>query len=1269
MNIREELQKRILVIDGAMGTMIQRYTLTEEDFRGERFKNHPSDVKGNNDLLNISRPDIIKAIHKEYLDAGADIIETNTFSTQRISMADYQMEDLSYELSFEGARIAKEAATEATLLNPDKPRFVAGAVGPTNRTLSISPDVNDPGFRAISFEELESAYYEQVRGLVDGGADFLLVETIFDTLNAKAAIFAIKKYEKELNEKIKLNADKNIKSTYIRLEIMISGTITDASGRTLSGQTVEAFLNSMKHGNLLSIGLNCALGAKDMRPHIEELSEKADIFVSAYPNAGLPNEFGQYDETADQTAFLVDDFMSSGFVNIIGGCCGTTPDHIRAMAKKAEKYPTRKIAVVEPYLRLSGLEAVTIKPDTMFVNVGERTNVTGSPKFAKLILNGDFEEALSVARQQVEGGAQVIDVNMDEGMLDSEASMTKFLNLIASEPDISKLPIMVDSSKWTVIEAGLKCLQGKGIVNSISLKEGEEKFIEYAHKIKQYGAATVVMAFDENGQADNLERRKEICKRSYDILVDKVGFPPQDIIFDPNILTVATGLEEHNNYAVDFIDATRWIKENLPHAKVSGGVSNISFSFRGNNTVREAMHSAFLYHAIKAGLDMGIVNAGMLEVYEEIPKELLEKVEDVLLNRRPDATEILVEYAETVKNKGKVIVKDEEWRKESVQSRLSHSLIKGIIDYLDVDVEEARLQYAKPIEVIEGPLMAGMNIVGDLFGEGKMFLPQVVKSARVMKKAVAILMPYIEAEKVVGTSSSAGKVLMATVKGDVHDIGKNIVGVVLACNNFEVIDIGVMVPAARIIEEAKKHQVDIIGLSGLITPSLDEMVHFAKEMEREGFHVPLLIGGATTSRIHTAVKVDPHYHGAVVHVLDASRSVTVCSSLLNKEDKEGYINTLKADYEQTRVNYNNKKVDKKFVSIASARNSRYKINLNGSIPKAPTFTGTKVIESYPLEELVPYIDWTPFFHTWELRGSYPKIFDDKFVGVEAKKLFDDAQELLKKIVDEKLLTAKAVFGFWPANSVGDDIVLDVESGEWKVESEKLNVESHEAVEPTNQLTNKQTKKLANQQTKKLITIHTLRQQAEKPSGEPYYALSDFIAPKDLGITDHFGGFAVTAGIGCDELVAEFEKNYDDYNSIMAKALADRLAEAFAEKLHELVRSDYWGYAKDETLSNEDLIKEKYQGIRPAPGYPACPDHTEKETLFNLLDAENKIGLKLTESFAMYPTAAVSGFYFAHPESRYFGLGKINKDQVEDYAKRKGMDLETAERWLSPNLGY
>jgi len=1242
MDIRKELQKRILVIDGAMGTMIQRYELSEADFRGERFRDHGSDLKGNNDLLNITRPDVIKAIHAEYLDAGADIIETNTFSTQRISLADYHLEELAYELSYEGARIAREVADEYNQKDPGKPRFVAGAIGPTNRTASLSPDVNDPGYRAVSFDDLAGAYYDQVRGLVDGGADVLIIETIFDTLNAKAALFAINRYLNEIKKSPPTGG--RFRGGPDGLPVMISGTITDASGRTLSGQTVEAFWNSVRHANLLSVGLNCALGAREMRPHIEELSQKADVFISAYPNAGLPNEFGQYDETAHETAHQVDEFMKAGLVNIVGGCCGTTPEHIKCIAEKAAKYPPRARPEIEPYLRLSGLEAVTLTPETNFVNIGERTNITGSPKFSKLILAEDYEAALTVARQQVEGGAQVIDINMDEGMIDSEAVMVKFLNLVASEPDIAKLPIMIDSSKWTVIEAGLKCLQGKGIVNSISLKEGEEKFKEYARKILSYGAAAVVMAFDESGQADSLERRKEICQRSYNILVNEIGFPPQDIIFDPNILTVATGLEEHNNYAVDFIEATRWIKANLPHAKVSGGVSNISFSFRGNNVVREAMHSAFLYHAIKAGLDMGIVNAGMLEVYEQIPKDLLELVEDVLLNRRDDATERLVEFADTIKSKGKEIVRDEEWRKAPVAERLSHALVKGIIEYLDDDVEEARQAYAKPLEVIEGPLMDGMNIVGDLFGAGKMFLPQVVKSARVMKKAVAYLLPFIELEKqrVIdagedssGSRANAGKILMATVKGDVHDIGKNIVGVVLACNNFEVIDLGVMVPAQRIIEEAKKQQVDIIGLSGLITPSLDEMVHFAKEMEREGFTIPLIIGGATTSRIHAAVKVDPHYSGPAIHVLDASRSVTVCSSLMNKDQRGPYIKNIKEEYAKAREAHLNKRSDKRFISINEARNSKMQINLNGAIADKPTFTGTKVIEAFPLEELVPYIDWTPFFHTWELRGSFPKIFTDKYVGVEAKKLYDDAQALLKKIVDEKLLQANGVIGFWPANSVGDDIELYTD-------------ETRDTL---------------------LTTIHTLRQQGEKVKGEPYYALSDFIAPKESGVPDYFGGFAVTTGIGCDELVAEFEADHDDYNSIMAKALADRLAEAFAEKLHELVRKEYWGYSKGEHLGTDELIKEEYQGIRPAPGYPACPDHTEKTTLFEILKAEDNAKMHLTESLAMTPAASVSGFYFAHPQARYFGLGKISKDQVEDYAVRKNLPIEEIERWLGPNLNY
>lgn len=1224
MNIREELQKRILVIDGAMGTMIQRYKLTEADFRGQRFKHHVCDLQGNNDILNISRPDIIEAIHAAYLQAGADIIETNTFSTQRISLADYQMESFAYELSFEGARLAKKVAQDFTLKNANKPRFVAGAIGPTNRTASLSPNVNDPGYRAVTFDDLVKAYDEQVRGLIDGGADMLLIETIFDTLNAKAAIFAIKNYENKLGRKI---------------EIMVSGTITDASGRTLSGQTVEAFLNSVSHANLLSIGLNCALGAKEMRPYIEELAQKSSSFISAYPNAGLPNEFGAYDESPHQTSHLLEDFIKNGFINIVGGCCGTTPDHIQCIVQAAAKYPPRQPPSIAPFLRLSGLEALTLTPETNFVNIGERTNITGSPKFSKLILSGDFEAALVVARQQVDGGAQIIDVNMDEGMIDSEASMVKFLNLIASEPDIAKLPIMIDSSKWTVLEAGLKCLQGKGIVNSISLKEGEENFKAYATKIKQYGAAVVVMAFDELGQADSLERRKEICQRSYTILVEELHFPAQDIIFDPNILTVATGLEEHNNYAVDFIEATRWIKQNLPLAKVSGGVSNISFSFRGNNPVREAMHATFLYHAIKAGLDMGIVNAGMLEVYEEIPKDLLELVEDVLFNRRADATERLVDFADTIKTKGRVIIKDELWRKTTVQERLSHALVKGIIDYLDEDVEEARLLYTKPLEVIEGPLMSGMNIVGDLFGSGKMFLPQVVKSARVMKKAVAYLLPFIEEEKRLNTDSSerknAGKVLLATVKGDVHDIGKNIVGVVLACNNFEIIDLGVMVPAQDIIKKAREESVDIIGLSGLITPSLDEMVHFAKEMEREKFNCPLIIGGATTSRIHAAVKIAPNYSGPTIHVLDASRSVTVCSTLMNNNTRDKYIESIHNEYTISRNYHLSKKSDKRFKTLNEARLFGFKVNLDDYIPPKPTFLGVKVFDDFPLENLINYIDWTPFFHTWELRGSYPKIFNDEYVGTEAKKLFNDAQLLLNNIVQNKLLKAKAVIGFWPANASGDDIYLYTDETRQQV----------------------------------LTSIHTLRQQAEKVKDESYYALSDFIAQKQTGISDYFGGFALTTGIGCDKLVHEFEKQHDDYSSILVKALADRLAEAFAERMHELVRKQYWAYSANENFSNEELIKEKYRGIRPAPGYPACPDHTEKNILFDLLNAEHHIGIKLTENFAMHPTAAVSGFYFSHPESRYFGLGKITKDQVEDYAKRKNMPVEEAEKWLAPNLAY
>ncbi|MFC6997326.1 methionine synthase [Rufibacter roseus] len=1226
--IEEEVQKRILVLDGAMGTMIQRYNLTEADYRGERFKDYHLDVKGNNDLLSLTQPHIIKEIHSLYFEAGADIAETNTFSGTSIAMADYDMQEWVYEMNYESARLAREAADEWTARTPDKPRFVAGAIGPTNRTASLSPDVNNPGYRAITYDELVEAYTEQIRGLVDGGVDLLLVETIFDTLNAKAALFAIDQYSQQTGK---------------RLPLMVSGTITDASGRTLSGQTVEAFLYSVSHMPLLSVGFNCALGAKQLRPHLQSLSKASKFHISAYPNAGLPNAFGAYDETPEQMAQHIRDFLENNFVNIVGGCCGTTPPHIKAIAEVAKEYPPRPLPQLPAVPTYSGLEPLTVYEGSNFVNIGERTNVTGSKKFARLILNEQYEEALAIARGQVENGAQIIDVNMDEGMLDSEAAMTTFLNLIASEPDIARVPIMIDSSKWSVIEAGLKCVQGKAIVNSISLKEGEEAFKERARKVRSYGAAVVVMAFDEEGQADNYERRIQICERAYNILTKEVGFPAEDIIFDPNILTVATGMEEHNNYAVDFINATRWIKENLPGAKVSGGVSNISFSFRGNDPVREAMHSVFLYYAIKAGLDMGIVNAGMLEVYEEIPKDLLERVEDVLLNRRPDATERLVEFAETVKNKGKEVVRDEAWRQEPVQKRLTHALVKGLVEYIDQDVEEARHLYSKPLEVIEGPLMDGMNVVGDLFGEGKMFLPQVVKSARVMKKAVAYLLPYIEEEKLraaaagdVSTRQTNGKILMATVKGDVHDIGKNIVGVVLACNNYEVIDLGVMTPADKILDAAREHNVDVIGLSGLITPSLDEMVHVAREMERQNFNIPLLIGGATTSRAHTAVKVAPSYNGTVVHVLDASRSVPVVGNLLSPDNKEKFAQDIRAEYDDMREGYLSRQKEKKYLPIAEARANRLPIEWKSEDVYTPAKQGVQVFQNFPLEELVPYIDWTPFFQAWELHGRFPKLLNDEVIGAEATKLYNDAQALLKRIVDEKLLTANGVVGLFPANSIGyDDVEIYTDE----------------------------------QRTEVLTYFRTLRQQGQKGPKVPNLALADFVAPKETGLADYTGGFAVTAGIGLDELVKQFEADHDDYQSIMAKALADRLAEAFAEKLHEIVRKEIWAYEPEESLSNEELIKEKYQGIRPAPGYPACPDHTEKTTLFQLLDVEKNTGITLTESLAMYPTAAVSGMYFAHKQSRYFGLGKIEKDQVTDYAQRKGMPLEEVERWLSPNLNY
>lgn len=1217
--IEIELKKRILVIDGAMGTMIQRYKPTEEDYRGERFKDYPYPVKGNNDLLSITNPKMIEEIHRAYLDAGADIIETNTFNSNPLSLADYHMEELTYELNFASAQIAKKATTEYTSRNPDKPRFVAGALGPTNKTTSLSPDVNDPGYRAVSFDDVVNAYTGQIRGLVDGGADVLLVETIFDSLNAKAALFAIETY---------------FEKTGKRLPIMVSVTITDASGRTLSGQTVEAFLTSVRHENLLSIGLNCALGAKEMRPYLEEMAQKAPYYISCYPNAGLPNQFGEYDETPETMCVLVDDFLKNGFVNIIGGCCGTTPDHIKAIAHAASKATPHKKPEADTLLHLSGMEAITLYPGSNFMNIGERTNITGSKKFAKLITSGDYNGALSVARDQVDGGAQVIDVNMDEAMIDSKAAMVKFLNLVAAEPDIAKLPIMIDSSKWEVIEAGLKCTQGKSIVNSISLKEGEEKFIEQARKVRKYGAAVIVMAFDEKGQADTLDRRKEICARAYDILTKQVNFPPQDIIFDPNIFPVGTGIEEHKRNAIDYFESTKWIKENLPFAKVSGGVSNVSFSFRGNDTVREAIHSAFLYHAIKAGMDMGIVNPGMLQIYDEIPKDLLVLVEDVLLNRKEDATENLLAYAETIKSKGKKIEKDEAWRSLPVNERLAHALVKGIDEYIEQDTEEARKNFAKSLEVIEGPLMAGMSIVGDLFGSGKMFLPQVVKSARVMKKSVAYLTPFMEAEKTEG-ANVAGKILMATVKGDVHDIGKNIVGVVLGCNNYKVIDLGVMVPCEKILEAAIKEGVDAIGVSGLITPSLDEMVHIAKEMKRNNFKIPLLIGGATTSKVHTAVRIAQEYDNPVVYVNDASRCVNVLSSLLSPNQND-FLANVEREYEQLRTLHKNKNSEQKFISLAEARRNKLKIDWNKLEATHPMLLGNIALPDFPIGEIAKYIDWTPFFHAWEMKGSYPKIFDDPEKGVEAKKLFDDAQEMLNKIITEKWLLARGVAGFYPANTINDDDI--------------------EVYEDDSRTTVK-------------TVLHTLRQQTKKPEGQANIALADFIAPKESGKADYIGGFAVTAGLGIERLIRRFEKQHDDYSSIMIKALADRLAEAFAELLHEKVRKEFWAYAPDENLSAPELVNEAYRGIRPAPGYPACPDHTEKIEHFELFEVYPKTGIELTDSMAMYPTAAVSGLYFSHPESHYFSLGKINKDQVQDYAKRKGMSIDEVEKWLRPNLGY
>ncbi|MCR9951956.1 methionine synthase [Vibrio parahaemolyticus] len=1216
--IEAQLKQRILLIDGGMGTMIQGYKLEEQDYRGERFANWHCDLKGNNDLLVLSQPQLIKEIHSAYLEAGADILETNTFNATTIAMADYEMESLSEEINFAAAKLAREVADEWTAKTPDKPRYVAGVLGPTNRTCSISPDVNDPGYRNVSFDELVEAYSESTRALIRGGADLILIETIFDTLNAKACAFAVDSVFEELG---------------VALPVMISGTITDASGRTLSGQTTEAFYNSLRHVRPLSFGLNCALGPDELRPYVEELSRISESFVSAHPNAGLPNAFGEYDLSPEDMAEHVKEWASSGFLNLIGGCCGTTPEHIRQMAQAVEGVTPRALPDLPVACRLSGLEPLTIEKETLFINVGERTNVTGSARFKRLIKEEQYDEALEVARQQVENGAQIIDINMDEGMLDAQACMVRFLNLCASEPEISKVPIMVDSSKWEVIEAGLKCIQGKGIVNSISLKEGKEKFVEQAKLIRRYGAAVIVMAFDEVGQAETRARKLEICTNAYRILVDEVGFPPEDIIFDPNIFAVATGIDEHNNYAVDFIEAVADIKRDLPHAMISGGVSNVSFSFRGNNYVREAIHAVFLYHCFKNGMDMGIVNAGQLEIYDNVPEKLREAVEDVVLNRRDDATERLLDIAAEYADKG--VGKEEdasalEWRTWPVAKRLEHALVKGITEFIVADTEEARVNAAKPLEVIEGPLMDGMNVVGDLFGEGKMFLPQVVKSARVMKQAVAHLEPFINAEKQSGSSN--GKILLATVKGDVHDIGKNIVGVVLQCNNYEIIDLGVMVPCEKILKVALEENVDIIGLSGLITPSLDEMVHVAKEMERLNFDLPLLIGGATTSKAHTAVKIEQNYKNPVVYVNNASRAVGVCSSLLSDERRPAFIEKLDADYERVRDQHNRKKPRTKPVTLEQARANKVAIDWDAYTPPVPAKPGLHIFDDFDVATLRKYIDWTPFFMTWSLVGKYPTIFKHEEVGEEAQRLFHDANELLDRVEREGLLKARGICGLFPAASVGDDI--EVYTDESRTEVAKV--------------------------------LRNLRQQTEKPKGFNY-CLSDYITPKESGKQDWVGAFAVTGGIGERELADEYKAQGDDYNAIMIQAVADRLAEAFAEYLHERVRKEIWGYAADENLSNDELIREKYQGIRPAPGYPACPEHTEKGPLWELLNVEENIGMSLTTSYAMYPGASVSGWYFSHPDSRYFAIAQIQDDQLESYADRKGWDRIEAEKWLGPNI--
>ena len=1217
---RRLLQERIVYLDGAMGTMIQGYRLDDAGYRGARFKDWPRDLKGNNDLLVLTQPQIIEAIHRAYLEAGADVIETNTFNSTATSQADYGTEALVYELNLEAARIARRAA-DAVARETGAPRFVAGALGPTNRTASLSPDVNDPGFRNVSFDELVATYGDACRALLEGGADMLLVETIFDTLNAKAALLAARAVIDASGEDI---------------PIVVSGTITDASGRTLSGQTTEAFWNSIRHARPTIVGLNCALGARQLRPYVEELARLADTYVCAYPNAGLPNAFGEYDETPAETAEILCEFASSGFINLVGGCCGTTPEHIRLIRAASSGFPRRELSQPASKTRLAGLEPLNIGSDSLFVNVGERTNVTGSAKFRKLIEADDYNAALDVARQQVLSGAQVIDVNMDEGMLDSQAAMTRFLKLIAAEPDIARVPIMIDSSKWSVIEAGLKCVQGKAVVNSISLKEGEESFIAHARKVRSYGAAVVVMAFDEQGQADSVARKVAICERCYRILTQQAGFPAEDIIFDPNIFAVATGIEEHDNYAVDFIEATREIKRRLPGVRVSGGVSNVSFAFRGNDLVREAMHSVFLYHAIRAGMDMGIVNAGQLAIYEDIQPELRERVEDVILNRRPDSTERLLQIAARFKGEGGPRKQEDgEWRKWPVTKRLEHALVKGIADYIEADTEEARLAAARPLDVIEGPLMDGMNVVGDLFGAGKMFLPQVVKSARVMKKAVAHLVPYIERSKG-GGSRSNGKIVMATVKGDVHDIGKNIVGVVLQCNNYEVIDLGVMVPCEKILETARREGADLIGLSGLITPSLDEMVHVAREMQRQDFKLPLLIGGATTSPAHTAVKIDPQYEGAVIYVKDASRSVGVCQALATASARAGFVARAKEEHALRREQHKGKRTKAPQLTLGQARANKHRIDWSAYSPPRPAFLGVRALDEYPLEELTRFIDWMPFFNAWEFAGKFPDILTDGKVGEAASALYADARRMLKKLTAEKWLKASGVVGFFPANSVDDDdLQLYTDDSRRRV----------------------------------LARLHHLRQQKGKPAGHSHDCLADFVAPQGSGVADYVGGFAVTAGIGIEEHVRRFEAAHDDYSAILLKALADRLAEAFAECLHERVRREFWGYAREEHLSNERLIREEYRGIRPAPGYPACPDHSEKATLWRLLDPERNAGIRLTESFAMYPTAAVSGFYLSHPDARYFAVGKIDLDQVQNYASRKGMSLEEAQRWLAPNLGY